>query len=175
MTSTSSSDPKSTVAIRELRSEDRIEFISLLSHLTAAPPLDDATFDQILSQRSDYGMVTLVATSSSSPTATSPTNTVGEGEPVETATSPTRVAGTVSLFFERKFTRGGAIVAHMEDVVSHPDFRGQGIASALIKAAAGVAKDKGCYKMILDCTEGNATFYEKFGFCKKELQMRLDL
>lgn len=33
------------------------------------------------------------------------------------------------------------------------------------------AKEVGCYKVILDCSEDNVNFYQKCGFTKKEVQM----
>ena len=33
------------------------------------------------------------------------------------------------------------------------------------------AKEAGCYKVILDCAEANAAFYEKCGLTRKEVQM----
>lgn len=41
----------------------------------------------------------------------------------------------------------------------------------LIAALIDVAKQKGCYKVILDCAEKNAAFYEKCGLTRKEIQM----
>lgn len=41
----------------------------------------------------------------------------------------------------------------------------------LITALTDAAKANGCYKVILDCSEANAAFYEKCGLTKKEIQM----
>lgn len=41
----------------------------------------------------------------------------------------------------------------------------------LIAALMDAAGAKGCYKVILDCSEANAPFYEKCGLTKKEVQM----
>lgn len=41
----------------------------------------------------------------------------------------------------------------------------------LINALADAAKELGCYKVILDCSEANAPFYAKCGFTRKEVQM----
>jgi hypothetical protein len=38
-----------------------------------------------------------------------------------------------------------------------------------------LARDEGCYKVILDCSEANAAFYERCGFSRKELQLALYL
>ena len=34
-----------------------------------------------------------------------------------------------------------------------------------------VGEQVGCYKVILDCSEGNVPFYERCGFQRKEVQM----
>jgi glucosamine-phosphate N-acetyltransferase len=41
----------------------------------------------------------------------------------------------------------------------------------LIEELTAVAKQQGCYKVILDCSESNQAFYEKCGLTRKEVQM----
>jgi hypothetical protein len=41
----------------------------------------------------------------------------------------------------------------------------------LIEELVRVAKQQGCYKVILDCAESNVAFYEKCGLSRKEVQM----
>lgn len=41
----------------------------------------------------------------------------------------------------------------------------------LIEALIESARGDGCYKVILDCAEGNVPFYEKAGLVRKEVQM----
>lgn len=45
------------------------------------------------------------------------------------------------------------------------------IVHRLIAALTDEALGMGCYKIILDCSEANAAFYEKCGLSKKEVQM----
>lgn len=45
------------------------------------------------------------------------------------------------------------------------------IARRLLAALTHAAKARGCYKVILDCSEANAAFYEKCGLVRKEVQM----
>ena len=45
------------------------------------------------------------------------------------------------------------------------------LACRVIEALIDLAGKAGCYKVILDCSEENATFYEKCGLYKKEVQM----
>lgn len=41
----------------------------------------------------------------------------------------------------------------------------------LIDELVRVARQQGCYKVILDCAEHNIPFYEKCGLSRKEVQM----
>jgi glucosamine-phosphate N-acetyltransferase len=90
-------------------------------------------------------------------------------------TNEGKVVGATTLLIEHKFIHGCGKVGHIEDVVVHENFRKQGISDSLIEKAINVAKEGGCYKVILNCHEKLAPFYEKFGFKKHEIEMRLDL
>jgi glucosamine-phosphate N-acetyltransferase len=85
------------------------------------------------------------------------------------------VAGTATLLVEDKFIHNGGRVGHIEDVAVHPGYQKQGIGAALIEHAVSEAKRLGCYKVILNCYEHVAPFYEKLGFRRQDLGMRLDL
>lgn len=91
------------------------------------------------------------------------------------AVSASLVLATVRLIIEKKFYHDGASVAHIEDVATHPDYFGKGIAKALINRAIEKAKEENCYKIILDCFDDLIVFYEKFGFKKGANCLRLDL
>lgn len=86
-----------------------------------------------------------------------------------------RVVATAAMLLETKYYRGGHKVAHVEDVAVHPGYQGRGFGKILIACLIEEAALKGCYKIILDCSEKNVPFYEKAGFKQHELQMRLDL
>uniref|UniRef100_A0A061R1F9 Glucosamine 6-phosphate N-acetyltransferase n=1 Tax=Tetraselmis sp. GSL018 TaxID=582737 RepID=A0A061R1F9_9CHLO len=89
--------------------------------------------------------------------------------------SEQRVVATATLLVERKFIHGCGKVGHIEDVVVDPGYRGQRLGQRLIEDLVGRAKAGGCYKVILDCSEDNAAFYEKCGLSRKEIQMVLYL
>ena len=82
-----------------------------------------------------------------------------------------KVIGTATCLVERKFIRGCGKAAHIEDVVVDSSYRGQKLGNRLIQALIEAAKEMGCYKVILDCSESNASFYEKCGLVRKEIQM----
>jgi glucosamine-phosphate N-acetyltransferase len=90
-------------------------------------------------------------------------------------TDDDKVVGALTLLIEQKFIHGCGKVGHIEDVVVHGDFRGQGVARNLIKKAIEVAEKEKCYKVILNCREELVPFYEKLGFGKHEIEMRLDI
>ena len=81
------------------------------------------------------------------------------------------VLGTASLVIERKFIRDLASTGHIEDVVVSKEARGLGVGKGLITALGALAEGRGCYKIILDCSEANQGFYEKCGYQKKGIQM----
>ena len=83
------------------------------------------------------------------------------------------IIGTATLIIERKFIHGCGAVGHIEDVVVSSQVRGGGYGRLLINHLIQVAKDAGCYKIILDCDEGNVLFYEKCGMSRKGVQMAL--
>lgn len=62
-------------------------------------------------------------------------------------------------------------VGHIEDVVTDASCRGKGFGKLLIEHLTALAKQRGCYKVILDAAEANVGFYEKCGYKRKELQM----
>lgn len=78
------------------------------------------------------------------------------------ALSEEEVVGFAVLLVEGK-VRGGKM-GHIEDVVSHPNFRGLGVGRFLISELTDIASKIGCYKVALHCQEHNVGFYEKCGF-----------
>ena len=83
--------------------------------------------------------------------------------------------GMITLFIEQKLIHGGLCVGHIEDLIIDKDYRNQNIARKLIDHVINIATYNKCYKIILDCDESLIPFYEKCGFHKKAVQMRMDL
>jgi glucosamine-phosphate N-acetyltransferase len=84
------------------------------------------------------------------------------------------VLGTVTLLVEPKFIFNGGRVGHIEDVSIRRGYEGKGLGRKLISHATRVAKEMGCVKMVLDCSEQTMPFYEKLGYsyqdnCMKKL------
>jgi glucosamine-phosphate N-acetyltransferase len=87
----------------------------------------------------------------------------------------TEIIGSITLLIEQKFIHDGGKSGHIEDVVTRREYEGIGVGSALVAAALAFAKEKNCYKVILDCSEKNVPFYEKIGFRRNEISMRYDI
>jgi glucosamine-phosphate N-acetyltransferase len=85
-----------------------------------------------------------------------------------------KVVGAITLMIEQKFIHEGGRVGHIEDVVVRKELQGKGIGENLVKSALEYAKNRGCYKTILDCTDEVKPFYEKIGFKKFSNSMRFD-
>ena len=84
-----------------------------------------------------------------------------------------RIIATGSILIEPKFIRGGMPCAHIEDIVVDNSVRGGNVGKKLINHLVQHAKDRGCYKVILDCSEHNIGFYNKCGFDKGGQQMSI--
>lgn len=84
------------------------------------------------------------------------------------------VVGAATLLIEQKFIHDGGIVGHVEDVVVDKKFQGQNIGGSIIKYLLKYAKNQGCYKTILDCTDEVKLFYEKIGFKNVGNELRFD-
>ena len=85
-----------------------------------------------------------------------------------------KIVGSTTLLIEQKFIHEGGFVGHIEDVVVNKKFEGQGIGMKLVLSLLDVAKEKKCYKTILNCEDKLIPFYEKIGFKQKSTEMRFD-
>lgn len=76
-----------------------------------------------------------------------------------------------TLLIEPKIIHEMSNVGHIEDIVVNENYRGYGLGKIMINHLTEKAKEKKCYKVILDCSEENVKFYEKCGFKSKEIEM----
>jgi glucosamine-phosphate N-acetyltransferase len=83
------------------------------------------------------------------------------------------IIGTITLLVENKIIHNMGKVAHIEDTVVHPNYRGQQLGKFLINIVVKMSEELKCYKIILDCKDENRLFYEKCGFNHKGNQMSL--
>ena len=85
-----------------------------------------------------------------------------------------KIVGSTTLLIEQKFIHKGGLVGHIEDVVVDKNFQGQKIGEKIMKYLLEIAKNRGCYKTILDCTDDVKPFYEKLGFKSIANELRFD-
>ncbi len=85
-----------------------------------------------------------------------------------------RIVGSTTLLIESKFIHDGGLVGHIEDVVVDKEYQGQKIGEKIMNYLIEIAKNRGCYKMILNCTDDVKPFYEKLGFKQASNELRLD-
>jgi len=85
-----------------------------------------------------------------------------------------RVIGSTTLLIEPKFIHQGGVVGHIEDVVVDKKFQGKKIGEKIITHVLEIAKNHGCYKTILDCSDSVKPFYEKLGFKYNSNELRFD-
>ena len=85
-----------------------------------------------------------------------------------------KIVGSTTLLIEPKFIHKGGLVGHIEDVVVDKKFQGQKIGEKIMKYLLEFAKNRGCYKTILDCTDDVKPFYEKLGFKNIASELRFD-
>jgi ribosomal protein S18 acetylase RimI-like enzyme len=74
-------------------------------------------------------------------------------------------------------TRGARPFGVIENVITHPDFRRQGLAKRVLNHAVDAARQAGCYKVMLMSGTKRAeahALYEKVGF-RKDTKLGFDL
>ncbi|XP_062222193.1 probable glucosamine 6-phosphate N-acetyltransferase 2 [Phragmites australis] len=143
-----------SIQIRRLELADRERgFVSLLSQLSTCPDLTASEFATRFAELAAHGddHVILVAEDPSAPER--------------------QILATGCLFVERKFLRGGGKVGHVEDVVVDAAARGRGLGLRVVRRLVEIAREAGCYKVILDCTPELRAYYAKCGFVEKGVQM----
>ena len=79
--------------------------------------------------------------------------------------------GSGTILYEYKFIHDCGKIGHIEDVCIHDKYRGKSYGEQLIKFLLERAKEKNCYKVILDCQPELEKFYSKCGLEKKGIQM----
>jgi len=94
---------------------------------------------------------------------------------IKEAGKPASILATSSVLIESKFLHCGSKVCHIEDVVVDKDARGSGLGQKIVEHCIEYARKKGCYKVILDCSNKNVPFYINCGMYLSENCMRIDL
>ena len=93
---------------------------------------------------------------------------------IHVAVDDNKIVGSTTLLVEQKFIHDGGLVGHIEDVVVRKEYEGKGIGIKLVMSMLERAKEKNCYKTILDCKDDLKQFYERIGFKHESNGMRYD-
>ena len=93
---------------------------------------------------------------------------------IHVAIDNNKIVGSTTLLIEQKFIHDGGFVGHIEDVVVRKEYEGKGIGIKLVMSMLECAKEKNCYKTILDCKDDVKEFYERIGFKNESNGMRYD-
>lgn len=92
---------------------------------------------------------------------------------IEAETQVMVAMGTILI--EKKLIHNCSCVGHIEDIVVHENYRNLNFGKILINYLVNIAKERQVYKVILNCTELNAAFYQKCGFHKSNVEMRINI
>jgi glucosamine-phosphate N-acetyltransferase len=130
----------------KLFSHKREEILNLLSQLTSCTVMDQNRFEKIIF-------------------------TLKDNHNIYVYIKDDKVVGIITLFIEQKLIHNGSCVAHIEDLVVDKEYTGKGIARELINFCLDKLSSDTHYKIILNCKEELKTFYVKFGFVEKNIQM----
>jgi glucosamine-phosphate N-acetyltransferase len=77
------------------------------------------------------------------------------------------VIGTGKIILEYKCHNNFKKMGHLEDIVISEKYKNKGVGKYLVLFLMKVAKNEGCYKVILNCNEVLIPFYLKCGLTKK--------
>ena len=84
-----------------------------------------------------------------------------------------KIVASGTIIIEPKIIHGGKNVGHIEDVVVKASYRGFNISQNILDLLKIEAREKVCYKVILDCAKEVQRVYIKSGFEEKGIQMGL--
>lgn len=83
------------------------------------------------------------------------------------------VIATGMLLIEQKLIHNCGLVGHIEDISVEKIHQGKGIGKKIVNHLINLAKERKCYKVILNCKSENIAFYEKCGFTHHDNGMSL--
>jgi glucosamine-phosphate N-acetyltransferase len=80
-----------------------------------------------------------------------------------------QIIATGKIFIEQK--SHGSKMGNIQDVVTDSNYRKSGNGKTIINQLIEIGKQKGCYKIVLNCSLENIEFYQKCGFKQKGVEM----
>jgi GNAT superfamily N-acetyltransferase len=87
-----------------------------------------------------------------------------------------QVVGVCQLIVFRHLQARGGLCAEIESVHVHPDHRGRGVGTALMKDAIGRARELGCYRVQLTSNTARPDahrFYEQLGMVPSHVGFKM--
>ena len=84
-----------------------------------------------------------------------------------------KIVASGTIIIEPKIIHGCKNVGHIEDIVVKPSYRGFNISQNILDLLKIEAREKDCYKVILDCDKEVQRVYITSGFEEKGIQMGL--
>ena len=82
-----------------------------------------------------------------------------------------KICGSATLLVEDKFIFNISKVGHIEDVIVHEQYRKRGIGKKIMQKLRARAKEIGCYKITLACSNEVKYFYEQCGMEQRGIRM----
>ena len=128
--------------VRQLLVGDyELGLMNLMEQLTEAPPIK---FEDFVKQYIKFGYNTSIY--------------VIEDEKKK------KIVGYGAIYIDYKFYRNCKNVGHIEDIIIDKDYRGKGFSKLIISKLLESAREKDCYKIILNCKDEYVGYYQKMGF-----------
>ena len=84
-----------------------------------------------------------------------------------------KLIGTGTLLIEEKLTYGGCKMGHIENLLIHENYRGNGYGELLVKKLSDTANNMKCYRVDLTCNVELENFYKKNNFNTNSVSMSL--
>lgn len=128
------------------------KYIPLLANLSDSPEVSEKVFLQNILDISERGSIMI-------------------GYIGNPSSNDFEIVSTGTLFLEIKISHGGRPVGHIEDIIVHSNYRGNGLSCIIIEKLLSISKDRNCYKTILQCKPELCGIYQRSGFQQNGIEM----
>jgi glucosamine-phosphate N-acetyltransferase len=129
----------------------KTQYLLLLSELTVTNYIETSLFVKNVERISEMGAIIVGV--------------------IDNSLKDIEIVASGTIIIEPKIIREGRNVGHIEDIVVSKEMRGKGISQKILDILKLIAREKNCYKVILDCDENVKNVYIKNGFNIKGFQM----
>lgn len=130
--------------IRPLCKSDYSSYLEVLSELTQVGNVSQEQFEDFVDSLHDKHLVEVIESNG-------------------------QIIACATLVIEQKLIHEYSKYGHIEDVVVRSSHRGMGLGRILILRMMWMAK--GCYKVLLNCSDKNVEFYQKCSFRRNGVSM----